>query len=115
MIPYYYFHYIFFSESHPCFLFFFFLMIRRPPRSTLFPYTTLFRSVTGHAFSASATAACKCGMVGNRSEEHTSELQSRGDLVCRPLLEKKKTSDKGRETRDRALRNAPSRTPWRRK
>src|SRR6266853_5174310 len=76
-----------------CFLiflsFFFFLMIRRPPRSTLFPYTTLFRSgaqgrpgddgrvVPGHHRRA-------------RSEEHTSELQSQSNLVCRLLLEKKK-------------------------
>src|ERR1017187_10695082 len=71
---------------------FFFLMIRRPPRSTLFPYTTLFRSVV----------SCKCGGSGravyfhagaSRSEEHTSELQSPMYLVCRLLLEKKKTPD----------------------
>src|SRR5476649_3000067 len=69
--------------------FFFFLMIRRPPRSTLFPYTTLFRSEVllqdignkGDRFSAT----CQ-----KRSEEHTSELQSHSDLVCRLLLEKKK-------------------------
>src|SRR6266513_5434917 len=70
------------------FFFFFFLMIRRPPRSTLFPYTTLFRS-----------RASTCGCAGapggpwsraSRSEEHTSELQSRFDIVCRLLLEKKK-------------------------
>src|SRR5207248_5273927 len=66
-------------------------MIRRPPRSTLFPYTTLFRSSTAIvptrccAFGLAATArTCK------RSEEHTSELQSPYDLVCRLLLEKKK-------------------------
>src|SRR2546428_8561873 len=76
-------------------------MIRRPPRSTLFPYTTLFRSVQWHCrrnsrsdlpitlrfpfrFSPGARAP-----VGARSEEHTSELQSRSDLVCRLLLEKK--------------------------
>src|SRR6266498_5512992 len=71
-----------------CFFFFFFLMIRRPPRSTLFPYTTLFRS----------PRACRCApgqdriAAGHetRSEEHTSELQSRPHLVCRLLLEKKK-------------------------
>src|SRR5437870_13243680 len=77
---------------------FFFLMIRRPPRSTLFPYTTLFRS-------PSSTDPDSCSIqpdpptIGERShvprpetrsEEHTSELQSRGHLVCRLLLEKKK-------------------------
>src|SRR5690349_23011953 len=89
--------------------FFFFLMIRRPPRSTLFPYTTLFRShrhflhgrpqqirdfvrrlargrvPARHRFRAQG---------GERSEEHTSELQSRRDLVCRLLLEKKKNKKK---------------------
>src|SRR5215208_7473578 len=70
-------------------LFFFFLMIRRPPRSTLFPYTTLFRSVraTGPWISPGSRGARP---VTDRSEEHTSELQSRGHLVCRLLLEKKK-------------------------
>src|SRR5690349_24078563 len=72
---------------------FFFLMIRRPPRSTLFPYTTLFRSrrrsPARTAPSRCARAASRCG-AGARSEEHTSELQSRRDLVCRLLLEKKK-------------------------
>src|SRR2546429_5711557 len=77
-------------------------MIRRPPRSTLFPYTTLFRSAgnqfeTGrgihnllprvHAYMAASESS---GNLGNRSEEHTSELQSRLHLVCRLLLEKKK-------------------------
>src|SRR5215204_7113250 len=69
------------------FLFFFFLMIRRPPRSTLFPYTTLFRSPRRRP------DRCGCGAgrrAGGRSEEHTSELQSHSDLVCRLLLEKKK-------------------------
>src|SRR5436309_12362006 len=72
------------------FFFFFFLMIRRPPRSTLFPYTTLFRSIRASAFSAKMPPPC--GMRGRttRSEEHTSELQSRENLVCRLLLEKKK-------------------------
>src|SRR6266496_4729381 len=70
------------------FYFFFFLMIRRPPRSTLFPYTTLFRSfviVPGpyHGLRRESDDY-------ERSEEHTSELQSRRDLVCRLLLEKKK-------------------------
>src|SRR5438034_10369002 len=94
-----------------CFLsitFFFFLMIRRPPRSTLFPYTTLFRSgfigsyfgvVTAFTLS---TAERSCHSSGandlrvpvSRSEEHTSELQSHSDLVCRLLLEKKKKKKK---------------------
>src|SRR5215208_8185415 len=71
-----------------CF-FVFFLMIRRPPRSTLFPYTTLFRSCarTGAWWSAPRPSTSRSGA---RSEEHTSELQSRGHLVCRLLLEKKK-------------------------
>src|SRR2546421_10577446 len=97
-------------------LFFFFLMIRRPPRSTLFPYTTLFRSLIvddggdatlllhkgyemeqgddwvnapsdSHEVSVVKSLLKKCA---KRSEEHTSELQSRSDLVCRLLLEKKK-------------------------
>src|SRR5216684_7601534 len=76
---------------HYCFLliffFFFFLMIRRPPRSTLFPYTTLFRSQPGHAAGPWRPALCPSR---RRSEEHTSELQSRLHLVCRLLLEKKK-------------------------
>src|SRR5216683_5128232 len=70
-------------------LFFFFLMIRRPPRSTLFPYTTLFRS---RRASRRGTARCPDAAPRTaraRSEEHTSELQSRSDLVCRLLLEKK--------------------------
>src|SRR6202008_5208190 len=69
---------------------FFFLMIRRPPRSTLFPYTTLFRSDRFVEFARKSPL----GQVGReyvrvRSEEHTSELQSRQYLVCRLLLEKK--------------------------
>src|SRR5258708_30689497 len=89
--------------------FFFFLMIRRPPRSTLFPYTTLFRSAGGGREPVSPAAAlqgslwrlaarlpgCAPRPVGEvlaaeRSEEHTSELQSPDHLVCRLLLEKKK-------------------------
>src|SRR5260221_1225502 len=76
-------------------------MIRRPPRSTLFPYTTLFRSVPPqqdfkHKVKAKAYPAVERGgvvwvyMGSTRSEEHTSELQSHSDLVCRLLLEKKK-------------------------
>src|SRR5215475_1411349 len=65
-------------------------MIRRPPRSTLFPYTTLFRSPgSGSAPSPSPRPRRRCG-PDRRSEEHTSELQSRENLVCRLLLEKKK-------------------------
>src|SRR2546429_3009645 len=82
-------------------------MIRRPPRSTLFPYTTLFRSCGGEDALALATSGghrslpmilhlfrderlCENGVEKRRSEEHTSELQSRLHLVCRLLLEKKK-------------------------
>src|SRR2546422_10579764 len=81
--------------------FFFFLMIRRPPRSTLFPYTTLFRSWCGDLQRAGVRLAAPFPEVAGdraagcarhaRSEEHTSELQSRLHLVCRLLLEKKKT------------------------
>src|SRR2546429_9921025 len=78
--------------AHCVAVFFFFLMIRRPPRSTLFPYTTLFRS------GQQPTVVTVCRQPGGlespqpitRSEEHTSELQSRLHLVCRLLLEKKK-------------------------
>src|SRR5439155_7162914 len=89
-------------------LFFFFFMVRRPPRSTLFPYTTLFRSLppaprgpldwvprrSGEAHSSEGCPSCRSrGRPSRwaccRSEEHTSELQSRGHLVCRLLLEKK--------------------------
>src|SRR5690348_18306912 len=73
---------------YTCF-YFFFLMIRRPPRSTLFPYTTLFRS--RHPAPARCRAAGRVPGQGDpRSEEHTSELQSPVHLVCRLLLEKKK-------------------------
>src|SRR2546430_8692620 len=77
------------------FLFFFFLMIRRPPRSTLFPYTTLFRSRRrGRTRPGCGRAAAgRCRRQG-RSEEHTSELQSQSNLVCRLLLEKKKKKNK---------------------
>src|SRR6202051_4982346 len=74
------------------FLFFFFLMIRRPPRSTLFPYTTLFRSKDGSGPSSEpgGTLIWIDEALTPRSEEHTSELQSHEHLVCRLLLEKKK-------------------------
>src|SRR5690625_5809895 len=66
-------------------------MMRRPPRSTLFPYTTLFRSLQRLGQVAAGLAErVRQGYDGGRSEEHTSELQSRGHLVCRLLLEKKK-------------------------
>src|SRR2546430_17659649 len=75
--------------------FFFFLMIRRPPRSTLFPYTTLFRSGGGHLGRRQRRGRGRQyrrqrSRTGRRSEEHTSELQSQSNLVCRLLLEKKK-------------------------
>src|SRR5690242_21580644 len=77
-------------------------MIRRPPRSTLFPYTTLFRSTPAphperrHAAGRSASVAPRVGgtPLRSRSEEHTSELQSHVNLVCRLLLEKKKKKTK---------------------
>src|SRR5256886_5388023 len=101
-------------------------MIRRPPRSTLFPYTTLFRSQSGGGGAEMTTRTAKTGdavlsqtiarevakrvvaqdlmverlliglLTGGRSEEHTSELQSQSNLVCRLLLEKKKTRDRAR-------------------
>src|SRR5438034_11023964 len=76
------------------FLIFFFLMVRRPPRSTLFPYTTLFRSKILASYSRALASAgfevTEAHSGDERSEEHTSELQSHSDLVCRLLLEKKK-------------------------
>src|SRR6266511_5738040 len=92
---------------------FFFLMIRRPPRSTLFPYTTLFRSRLhrrvgiGHCFCRPATRDGDFPARGRgpastpRSEEHTSELQSRENLVCRLLLEKKKKKQLSPHTKDK--------------
>src|SRR2546426_11476491 len=86
-----------YAVAHP---FFFFLMIRRPPRSTLFPYTTLFRSAGDRAraqrrgreaaHERAAITGALSATGGSRSEEHTSELQSPCNLVCRLLLEKKK-------------------------
>src|SRR5205823_14177994 len=94
-------HYTFssFSLFSLFFFFFFFLLIRRPPRSTLFPYTTLFRSrvfLAGRV-DARVAVACAHNLIGDhlhRSEEHTSELQSLAYLVCRLLLEKKKKKKK---------------------
>src|SRR6266850_4067703 len=84
---------------------FFFLMIRRPPRSTLFPYTTLFRShLAAQQVDVDAgrlehrRLALLTGVAQVRSEEHTSELQSPCNLVCRLLLEKKKMTSTSEET-----------------
>src|SRR5437870_13564943 len=83
------------SGSLLLYFLFFFLMLRRPPRSTLFPYTTLFRSLPrielkpSHHFRLVRRVGSQCALAVERSEEHTSELQSRGHLVCRLLLEKK--------------------------
>src|SRR5258707_15629680 len=87
---------LFFICTFLLFFFFFFLMIRRPPRSTLFPYTTLFRSIFCRSLRTKirkycVLLTCACPHTDlSRSEEHTSELQSRQYLVCRLLLEKKK-------------------------
>src|SRR5206468_10643188 len=96
------------SSSHTVIFLFFFLLIRRPPKSTLFPYTTLFRSpnrrrIPRHSICPVSLPSSKCNPrlpirlpqhLPKRSEEHTSELQSRSDLVCRLLLEKKKNKNK---------------------
>src|SRR2546427_4424759 len=94
---------------------FFFLMIRRPPRSTLFPYTTLFRSARvrgvddGRGLSRAGAGAGRGGLEpgrlddAHRSEEHTSELQSQSNLVCRLLLEKKKNQKRRILVRQSAL------------
>src|SRR5258708_26350579 len=86
------------ARTYPAHLFFFFLMIRRPPRSTLFPYTTLFRSVSGTIPASSTRSPGSSSFpssspAASRSEEHTSELQSPDHLVCRLLLEKKKINE----------------------
>src|SRR5258705_8244792 len=99
------------------FILFFFLMIRRPPRSTLFPYTTLFRSLPNRRRNLALLDLARygiCASLGHafhdigarsrrarRSEEHTSELQSLRHLVCRLLLEKKKS----KTTRDTTLKS----------
>src|SRR2546429_2467318 len=89
------------AGAHFYSFFFFFLMIRRPPRSTLFPYTTLFRSVVFRSEGLELTVhgiAPEGSSIQNRSEEHTSELQSRLHLVCRLLLEKKNKHTRHRHT-----------------
>src|SRR5436305_5513960 len=98
-------------------------MLRRPPRSTLFPYTTLFRSLGSFLscvrnrrdyavapVSACATAPYVGHQTGLRSEEHTSELQSRPHLVCRLLLEKKKNEQK--RWRDSGSNGIHTSTTW---
>src|SRR2546422_3734206 len=95
-------------------MFFFFLMIRRPPRSTLFPYTTLFRSLARllqhEALTRRAEQRLDLAQEQKRSEEHTSELQSRLHLVCRLLLEKKKNCiTSGANSGKPALKLTPSR------
>src|SRR5947209_17082319 len=101
-----------------CFILFF-LMIRRPPRSTLFPYTTLFRSHPGRRvkndvlFRPGAVAVPRplrmsAPAPGTRSEEHTSELQSRQYLVCRLLLEKKKKTKKDKQYQNKTTRQPTS-------
>src|SRR2546430_6592918 len=89
-----------------CLYFFFFLMIRRPPRSTLFPYTTLFRSkIRLRIHRRRSRNGPRPRAPRLRSEEHTSELQSQSNLVCRLLLEKKK------EPVPRVVRQAMLRAP----
>src|SRR2546430_10667905 len=112
------------SPCLACFVFF--LMIRRPPRSTLFPYTTLFRSLVSAKNVAAAVGApemrslemkmiarthtCRLGFL--RSEEHTSELQSQSNLVCRLLLEKKNcTRQSSIHAHHRGTPSAPRQRP----
>src|SRR5438045_9478015 len=96
---------VIYNLSHHCYVFrlfyFFFLMIRRPPRSTLFPYTTLFRSPDSGEWIVmpgfrmmKVSSSFFAARLLLRSEEHTSELQSLRHLVCRLLLEKKKKNKK---------------------
>src|SRR2546426_2315902 len=104
-----------FRRSRPrAAFYFFFLMIRRPPRSTLFPYTTLFRSRDCRVPAANLLGgerhyAERAGFKGARSEEHTSELQSPCNLVCRLLLEKKK---KQNNSTLHAVKNGQKRTKY---
>src|SRR2546422_4378988 len=107
------FSFIFFFISYhllSLYLLFFFLMIRRPPRSTLFPYTTLFRSLRFPQRRQCIGRLARLGnadderaLVDDRSEEHTSELQSRLHLVCRLLLEKKKKNKKTKKLSNTAF------------
>src|SRR5256885_7340395 len=107
-------------------VFFFFLMIRRPPRSTLFPYTTLFRSEPEELEKVAAQCgpdavwfetdvtdweALERSVSGTRSEEHTSELQSPCNLVCRLLLEKKKMTEGALKKRTTQTKASRTRTP----
>src|SRR5438874_6921913 len=86
-------------------------MIRRPPRSTLFPYTTLFRSQAEHVPARGRPPQAQhCALTrvsSPRSEEHTSELQSRRDLVCRLLLEKKKKNKNNNQKIQHNVKNRP--------
>src|SRR5256885_9032769 len=102
---------------------FFFLMIRRPPRSTLFPYTTLFRSSRTRRASSIPNRGSRTSRRRQRhvlvhhprplrSEEHTSELQSPCNLVCRLLLEKKKSARTTHTTSRPSLSTRPTRTPY---
>src|SRR5258708_21790803 len=102
--------YLFYLRLFFLFFLFFFLMIRRPPRSTLFPYTTLFRSPWPGArrwrrcsrpSAPARSSGSRVSPASARSEEHTSELQSPDHLVCRLLLEKKKKKKREREVRDK--------------
>src|SRR5438445_8462812 len=94
----------------------FFLMLRRPPRSTLFPYTTLFRSDLDVRRRRTLFRAWHRGIREMRSEEHTSELQSRQYLVCRLLLEKKKKTRLAMVSNDKPESERPPRStstsPW---
>src|SRR2546430_12408249 len=95
-------------------------MIRRPPRSTLFPYTTLFRSeevppslrvnvhLWGECISGALSEAALLALLERRSEEHTSELQSQSNLVCRLLLEKKKARPTPEHPYPATTRSSPS-------
>src|SRR5260370_32222825 len=93
-------------------------MIRRPPRSTLFPYTTLFRSIhftrsllsSASRCSSFASNLAKLSSLTSRSEEHTSELQSHLNLVCRLLLEKKKKGVQNTQSRSVVVRHQPTST-----